>query len=84
MYGREWDMMPPDVKEKYVSLLRSRTPEQSVRKMCELSDMVTQMLIAGIKHNNPELTDKQVRGRLAYLKFPKELADKVVEELDLK
>ncbi len=84
MFGPEWDMMSAEAKADYLRMLNNIPPAKRLQKACELSEMVTRLAIAGIKFQNPELTEKQVLGRLAYRKLPRELADKIVEAMGLR
>ena len=83
MFGPEWNMMSAEAKADYLRMLNKIPPAKRLQKACELSEMVTRLAIAGIKFKHPELTEKQVLGRLAYRKLPRELADKIVESMGL-
>jgi hypothetical protein len=54
----------------YIEILKGMTPEQRLRKSFELTAMARQVLRAGLKHRNPELTtldlDTLVRERVLH------------------
>ena len=67
----------PEAWEVYVRLIRQMTPEQRLLRACDLSGMVRQLALAGIRQRHPNASDDGVRKRFAAITLGPELARKV-------
>jgi hypothetical protein len=74
----------PDAHRKQIEILRKLSPEQLALISLELSDNVRQIVIAGIKKQHPDFTDKQIRRELLRRMVGDELFQKIVAERGLK
>jgi DNA-binding PadR family transcriptional regulator len=64
------DPKPRPNDELYLSILRSLTPEQKLKKVFELNEMGRELLRAGLRQRNPGCTEDEI--------------DKLVAETELK
>ena len=63
----------PEAQEVWLRMQRSLTGEQRLLKALELSDLVREFTVAGIRQRHPEWTDAQIKRevlRLAFLPDP--------------
>jgi len=59
----------PEAQEVWLRLQRSLTGEQRLLRALELSDLVREFTLAGIRHNHPDWTDGQIKRELLRLAF---------------
>lgn len=58
------DLLPPR-KQRYLELLRSRSPVQRLVQAAELSMAVRRMAEIGLRQRYPDATPEEIRARLA-------------------
>lgn len=51
-------------KEIYINTLRKMSPEQKLKKACELSDFTKMLFRNGLKKRYPDLNDEDLRRKL--------------------
>ncbi len=76
MDGIEWDKMPDNVREEYLKIIRSIPPGRKMVIAAELSDMVRSMMAAGIRANNPGISDEDVFKEIVKRTLPADLVKK--------
>lgn len=64
------DIKPRPNHQKYIGILRRMRPEQRLLKALELSEFSKQLFLAGLKHQFPDLSDREVK-RLAVTRLKK-------------
>ena len=72
-----------DSHKKQIEILRKMSPEKRALISFELSDNVRQNAIAGIKKQNPDFTDTQIRRELLRRMVGNELFFKIIAEKGL-
>ena len=60
MDGLEWGKMPADVRQEYLKIIRRIPPSKRMEAAAQLSDMVRDMMAAGIRATNPGISDEDV------------------------
>jgi len=51
-------------KEVYLSTLRKLTPEQKLKKACDLSDFTKKLFISGLRKRFPDLSEPEFKQEL--------------------
>ena len=71
---------PPEVEQVLIDGLRRMTPEQKFRRIVELNRAVEEMAEARIRrHYGPNISDRELRLRLAALRLDRETMIKVFD-----
>ena len=76
MRDPEWDRMPKKAREKYIEILRSIPLGRRFEIAAELCDLVRETMAAGIRAQNPGISDEEVRREIIRRTVPEELRKK--------
>ena len=55
------DPKPQPNRKRYIEILRAMMPEQRLMKAFELSQMTRDLLLAGLRHSFPHLSEEEIR-----------------------
>lgn len=70
---RLWPDTPPDIEERMLEGLRRMSPAEKFKRIVELNRAVETMAAARIRSQyGPDLTQRELRLRLASLRLPRE------------
>ncbi len=73
----EWRRMTPEMREKYLEIVRSIPPGKRARIAMEWSDAVREMMAAGIRSQHPGISEEDVRKEVIKRILPPDLVKKV-------
>ena len=73
----ELDKMAPRVREKYLQILRDMPPGKKLRLAIEHNDCVREFVKAGIRAQNPGISEEDVRKELIKRILPPDIVKKV-------
>lgn len=76
MSGIELDEMPEDVREEYLKIMRNIPGEKRMVAAAQLSDLVQEMMAAGIRKANPGISDEDVFKEIIKRTLPADLVKK--------
>jgi uncharacterized protein YneF (UPF0154 family) len=75
----------PDIEQKLAQILAERTPTERLRMASSMFDTARKLMRAGLLHENPSLTEAQIRARMFVRMygdcFSKEEIRKIMEHL---
>ena len=75
------DIDDPDIplhkRDEYLRIIGAIPPERKIRAVCELSDLQRDVLAAGVRSLHPEISERDVTAKLAWLWLPDDLWKKV-------
>ena len=54
----------PEMEARMLNMLAQKTPEERLRMACSMLAAAKLLVRSGIMHENPDLTEAQIRGRL--------------------
>ena len=69
--------MPPRVREKYLQILRDMPPAKKLRIAIEHNDCVRAFVRAGIRAENPGISEEEVRREIIRRTLPPDIVKKV-------
>lgn len=67
----------PDVEQRLVERWRAMSPEQKLRTVCDMSETVRQLALAGVRQRHPAAAPREQFLRLAILRLGRDLAVRV-------
>ena len=73
MDGLEWEKMPENVRQEYLKIIRRIPSSKRMEAAAELSDMVRDMMAAGIRAANPGISDEDVFKEIVKRTLPADL-----------
>ena len=73
----EWNKMPPKVREKYLEIHRNMSPGKRLRLAMQYNDTVREWVKAGIRAQNPGISDEDVRREVIRRSLPPDIVKKV-------
>jgi hypothetical protein len=73
----EWRRMTPAMRQKYVEIVRSIPSSKKLRITMEWCDAMRAMMAAGIRAQNPGISDEDVRKEIIKRTLPPDLVKKV-------
>ena len=68
--------MPPHVRQKYMDIVRAIPPGRKLKSAFELSDLVREMMLAGVRSRYPGISDEQARMEVIRQVLPPDLLRK--------
>ena len=77
MQEPEWDRMTEKARQKYIEVLRSIPIGRRLEITAELCQYVRDLMAAGIRARNPDITDEELRREIIRRTLPPELVKKV-------
>jgi len=77
MQEPEWDRMTEKARQKYIEVLRSIPIGRRLEITAELCQSVRDLMAAGIRARNPDITDEELRREIIRRTLPPELVKKV-------
>jgi methionine aminopeptidase len=79
MRDPEWERMPKKAREKYIEILRSIPLGRRFEITAELCDFVRETMAAGIRAQNPGVSDEEVRREIIRRTVPPDLRKKAYD-----
>lgn len=73
----ELDRMSPEMREKYLEIVRAIPPEKKLKITLEYCDLMREVMAAGIRADNPGISDEGVRREIIKRTLPADLVKKV-------
>ncbi len=55
---------PPDIERRMTELFMSRPAGERIRAACEMFDLARQVLVAGLRSENPGITQAELRVKI--------------------
>ncbi len=73
----EIDRMPPKVREKYLEILRAIPIGRRIEITAEFCDATRELMVAGIRLANPDISDDALRKEVIRRTLPEDLRKRV-------
>lgn len=73
----ELDRMSPEMRKKYIEIVNAIPPERKLEIIMEWCDAMREMMAAGIRANNPGISEEDVRKEIIKRTLPPDLVKKV-------
>ena len=76
MGWEELERMPLRVQEKYREIARSLSPEKRLKRSFEITSFAMDMMAAGLRRRNLEMSEEDIRWEIITRRLPAELRRK--------
>ena len=73
----ELDRMKPEAREKYIEVIRNIPPGKKLRIAIEHNDSVREFVKAGIRAENPGISEEDVRREIIRRTLPPDIVKRV-------
>ena len=73
----ELDRMKPEAREKYLEVIRGMPPGKKLRIAIEHNDSVREFVKAGIRAENPGISEEDVRREIIRRTLPPDIVERV-------